>query len=319
MQPVLVGLSHKTAPVEVRERIAINEDLIPAAIKILLQKHQLRESMILSTCNRVEILGQGQNQKETIEKIILFLHSYHSLPSNFLEPYLYTLQNEEAVLHVFRVASSLDSMVLGESQILGQLKQAYAVAGGAKGTGPTLQILLPTAFRVAKRIRTETGISESAVSISSVAVELAKKIFGTLQGKSILLLGAGKMSELATRSLLQSGIANVYVASRTDARSRILAKSFGGIPIQMATIQDHLPECDILLVSTSATSFILDPEMMHRVVRRRKYAPLFVIDISVPRNVDPRINEIENVFLYDIDDLQSVIDANLKETYRWEI
>ncbi|MDE2928379.1 MAG: glutamyl-tRNA reductase [Acidobacteriota bacterium] len=316
MHPVLVGLSHKTAPIEIRERVAFREEAVASALEALRRDYQLRESMILSTCNRVEVLAQGGDDAETIDGIKDFLYRYHSLEPDSLEQYLYALREQDAVVHVFRVASSLDSMVPGEAQILGQLKQAYAVSGQAGAAGTALKALLPSAFRVAKRVRTDTGISQSAVSVSSVAVELARKIFGSLKGKSVLLLGAGKMAELATRSLVRSGISRVFVASRTEARSRQLASLFGATSIPLADLEERLPESDILLVSTSSDSYILGPETVNDAVHRRKYAPLFIIDIAVPRNVDPRVNQIENVFLYDIDDLQTVIGANLRERRR---
>ena len=317
MSLVLVGLSHKTAPIKIRERIAFPEDQLSSALTSLNQELKLQESMIVSTCNRVEIIAQGDNnQVEIADSIKHFLYSYHSLHPPFLEDYLYTYQRHSAIRHVFRVASSLDSMVVGEPQILSQMKQAYLLAQQAGSIGTDLNSLLPRAFFVAKRVRNLTRIGASAVSISSVAVELAKKIFGDLSEKSVLLLGSGKMGALTARNLMNSGIQEIFVASRNPENSNQVASQVNGKSIAFDTIDEYLTQANIVIVSTNSSSFLLKPPMIESITRKRKYRPIFIIDISVPRNVDPEVNAIDNVFLYDIDDLQSVMEANLLERHQ---
>lgn len=316
MDLVLVGLSHKTAPVQIREQIAFPEHQLVQAHHQLHHDFGLPEGVIVSTCNRVEIIANCPGRSQAAEEVKRFLYDYHALQPPCLEHYLYSYLNQDAIRHVFRVASSLDSMVVGESQILGQMKRAYAAARQAGSAGSYVNSLMHRAFFVAKRVRTETQVSASAVSVSYVAVELARKIFGELTGKSILLLGAGKMSELAAQNLLNSGVSRIYVSNRTPGRAGELAVRFGGTPVAFEEVHRHLARCDIVLVSTGADSYVLDKPLLQAVIRERKYAPLFVIDISVPRNVDPRVNEVGNIFLYDIDDLKSVIDANLHERKR---
>ncbi|MGH9339053.1 MAG: glutamyl-tRNA reductase [Acidobacteriota bacterium] len=315
MNLVLVGLNHKTAPVEVRERVAFPDHHLALALRRLRGDFGVPEGMIVSTCNRVEIIAEAgtTGDEEPIKK---FLYCYHSLQPSALDHHLYSYRSTDVVKHVFRVASSLDSMIVGETQILGQLKQAFDRALSAGSVGAYLNQLLPRAFFVAKRIRTETRIGNSAISVSYVAVELARKIFGDLQGKSILLIGAGKMSMLAAHNLVNSGISRVFVANRTPEKSVQLTSRFSGTPVPFNELESYLVESDIVLVSAGSNSFVLEKDLLQRVIRRRKYSPLFVIDISVPRNVDPQVNEIENVFLYDIDDLQSVVSANIQERQR---
>ena len=317
MSLVLVGLSHKTAPIEVRERIAFGEDRLSAALLRLRTEFGLQEGMILSTCNRVEIIAEGTDgQLEAVDSIKKFLYSYHALQPPFLEDYLYAYQRHDAIRHVFRVASSLDAMVVGEPQILSQMKQAYLLAHQAGSIGHDLKSLIPRAFFVAKRVRSVTRIGTSAVSISSVAVELARKIFGNLSEKSVLLLGSGTMGALAARSLADSGVRQISVASRRPESSQQMASQFHGKSVSFDALQTHLVQSDIVLVSTSSSTFVLDSRLVEAVIRERRYRPLFVIDISVPRNVEPQVNNIDNVFLYDIDDLQSVMDANLRERHQ---
>lgn len=313
MKLVLVGLSHKTAPVSIREQVAFADDRLVTAHRRLRGEFGLDEGVIVSTCNRVEIIAKCPPLANPTELVKKFLYGYHSLQPPALENYLYTHQERDAVKHVFRVASSLDSMVVGESQILGQMKRAYAAAREAGSLGTYLNSLMHRAFFVAKRVRTETQISASAVSVSYVAVELARKIFGDLRKKSILLLGAGKMSELAARNLLGSGISEIFVANRTSEKAEELAEKFSGTAVPFEHLNSYLVRADVVLVSTGADSYVLDRTLMQSVIRERKYAPLFLIDISVPRNVEPAVNRIENIFLYDIDDLKSVIDANVHE------
>ena len=312
LQVGLIGLNHRNTPVEFRERIAFAPDELVHALKELRDRFGLREGMILSTCNRVEIVGRADQTSHVLEMMETFIALYHQVDRSDLQPYLYTLRETEVVRHLFRVASGLDSMVVGESQILSQLKQAYQSADRAGSVGNQLNRLLPRAFFVAKRVRTETQIASSAVSISFVAVELARKIFGDLEGKSALLLGAGKMGELALRNLVSSGVSQVFVGNRSISRAQRLASQFNGVATSLQDVDQHLIRCDIVLVSTGSKSFVVSEPQIQKAVRQRKYRPLFIIDIAVPRNVDPQVNSIDNVFLFDIDDLQSVVDSNME-------
>lgn len=300
----------------IRERVAIPEDRLVRAHQAMRRDFGVKEGVIVSTCNRVEVITHCPGSANPVEAVKRFLYAYHSMSAPLLDDYLYSYREEAAVKHVFRVASSLDSMVVGEPQILGQMKRAYAAARQAGSVGAYLNSLMHRAFFVAKRVRRETQISASAVSVSYVAVELARKIFGDLERKSIFLLGAGKMSELAAQNLLNSGVSRIFISNRTAEKARQLAHQFKGTAVPFNELDPYLLQSDIVLVSTGADSFVLDRSRLQRVIRRRKYAPLFIIDISVPRNVDPRANEIENVFVYDIDDLRCVADANLEERRR---
>ncbi len=242
-----------------------------------------------------------------------FLAEYHGLDPETIESHLYDYQGEEAIRHVFRVASSLDSMVIGEPQILGQIKTAYGYATEFKTAGLILNRFLHKAFSVAKRVRTETEIASNAVSVSFAAVELARKIFGTLDDKTVLLIGAGEMCELAARHFINNGVSNVMVTNRTFARAEKLAEEFKGKPILFDNFPDHLLQVDIILSSTGAPNFILGQKKMEEVIRLRRNKPMFLIDIAVPRDIEPKVNDIDNVYLYDVDDLQGVVQANLKE------
>lgn len=316
MSLFLVGLSHKTAPIEIRETIAVSDERVRSALASLNTEFGFGEAMILSTCNRVEVIGDKPEVATGIDQIKRFLYSERSLDLKTLDKYLYTYQEEELVRHVFRVASSLDSMVQGEPQILGQMKRAYSHSEEAGVAGDHLSQLMPRAFFVAKRVRTETRIASSAVSISSAAVELARKIFGDLTDKTILLLGAGKMGELAVKNLLTSGVSSILIANRTRERSDRMVGRLGGRRVSFGELETHLIESDIVVVSTGSGSHVLERPTMERVIRKRRYRPLFIIDIAVPRNVAPEVNEIDNVFLFDIDDLESVVASNLEDRQR---
>jgi glutamyl-tRNA reductase len=313
MNLVLVGVSHKTAPVGIREKVYFDDAKLPEALQNLTAQYAFSESMILSTCNRVEVVAYGLEVEEGIQRAKDFLCNYHHLPSDQLQDYLYGFVQVDAVRHIFRVAASLDSMVLGEPQILGQIKNAYNCAQTAGTVGKTLNHVMNRAFSVAKRIRTETGIAGAAVSISYAAVELAKKIFNDLSGKTVLILGAGKMSELAAKHLTSSGISHVMVWNRTYQRAIELARVFEGEAIRPEDLFRHIERADIIISSTGSPAFILNRLDGERIIRLRKSRPVFIIDIAVPRDVDPEINKVNNVFLYDIDDLRNVIDANLKQ------
>lgn len=309
MQFALVGLSHKTAPVEIRERLAFPSESLRAALTLLVDRKQVSEAMILSTCNRVEVVAEGSNDGLIRE----FLCEYHRIPHDSVSNHLYSFRNADAIRHVFRVAASLDSMMIGEPQILGQVKEAYRIASDAGTVGMHLSALMSRAFAVAKRIRSETGISQSAVSVSYAAVELARKIFGQLSGKVVMIIGASKMGELSAKHLRRAGVSSVLVTNRTFERAVELAKVFEGAAIPFEHFTDHIDRADIIISSTGAPHFIINRSLAEQIIHRRKNKPMFFIDIAVPRDIDPAVNEIDNAFLYDIDDLQQVIDSNLKE------
>jgi glutamyl-tRNA reductase len=312
MHVVVVGLSHKTASVEIREKLSISRKEIPSAIASLKAEDSIRECLILSTCNRVEIYVVASSEEMGAAQITKFLcrASPHLSPEKLIDC-LYSHGSDGAVRHLFRVASGLDSMVVGEPQILGQVKEAFDEALLSSGTGTILNKLFKKAISVAKRVRSETGISENAVSISYAAVELAKKIFRNLHDKTVMLLGAGEMAELAAGYLAQNGAREVVVSTRNYDRAVALAGQFNG---RVARYDDFLKEMvhtDIVLCSTGAPHYLIRYEDVHRLIQLRKNRPVFLIDISVPRNIDPEINEIDNVYLYNIDDLESVVKANL--------
>ena len=318
MSLVLLGVNHNTAPIEVRERLAIPAGRLADATRTLLGQPGVAEGLILSTCNRVELLTVQDEARVDLPK---FLEDYFSLPVATLTPHLYELREREAVRHLFRVASSLDSMVVGEPQILGQVKESYTVARevGAVQTG--LESLLQRTFTVAKKVRSETQIGSSSVSIASVAVDLARKIFGTLQGKTVLLVGAGKMSELAARHLIAQGASSILVANRTEARAQALAAEFLHSPAATSVIPfDELyaqaDRADIVITSTGSPQKLFGRSHGQHFLERRRHRPMFFIDIAVPRDVDPRMNEVEGCFVYDIDDLQQVAQANLADRSR---
>jgi len=302
---LLVGLNHRTAPIEVREKLAFPEKELGQALQALSKRVELSEAMIVSTCNRVEVVAAA-TEADSQHKVKRFLSSYHSFPLATLNKHLYALQDRDAVQHVFRVAASLDSMVVGEPQILSQMKEAFHMASECGCVGSGLNALMSRTFFVAKRIRTETRIAHSPVSVSSVAVELAKKIFDDLDGKTILILGAGRMARLAAESLVDSGVKRVLVANRSEERGQALAKEMGGVYIKWDQRSNWLPDADIVLVSTRSSRYVISTQDMQATIRKRRYRPLFLIDVSVPRNIDPAINDINNVFLFDIDDLQAV-------------
>jgi glutamyl-tRNA reductase len=321
---VLLGINHTTAPIEVRERLAIPAGRLADATRTLLHQPGIREGIILSTCNRVELLTL-QHANETPSDLLRFLDEYFAVPAATIRPHLYEFREREAVRHLFRVASSLDSMVVGEPQILGQVKESYTVAREVGAVSGTLDGLLQRAFTVAKRVRTETQVGSSSVSIASVAVDLARKIFGSLSGKTILLVGAGKMSELAARHLIQQGAASILVANRTFARAEKIAatitESIGEKPVSAEIIpfEDlyaHAHRADIVITSTGAPDKIFTRAHGRAFLDRRRNRPMFFIDIAVPRDVDPEMNKVEGCFVYDIDDLQQTAAANLADRGR---
>jgi glutamyl-tRNA reductase len=310
MSIIVVGLSHKTAPIEVREKLNFPENTLPDALRKLMTYDGVRESMIVSTCNRVEIYASVPDSAKGIDRIKQFISDYHGLDRNALEQALYVYPDAQGVRHTFRVASSLDSMVLGEAQILGQLKDAFDIALKTKTTSTILNKLIKKSISVAKRVRTDTRLAEGAVSISSAAVELAKKIFGELEGKHVMLLGAGEMAELAAQHLLGNGVKNIMVANRTFERAEDLAKEFKGDAIRFEHFPDALVMVDILICATGAPHYVVSREMIAKALKERRNKPIFMIDISNPRNIAPDVDKVDNVYLYDIDDLQSKVDVN---------
>lgn len=313
MNIIVVGLSHKTAPLEVREKVAFSPNLIEKPLRELVALEDIVEGLIISTCNRVEIYATTRDIAGGISRIKRFLADHHRIPLNSLEPYLYSYHSEAAIRHVFRVASSLDSMVVGEPQILGQIKTAYGYAAEYKSSGIILNRFLHKAFSVAKRVRTETRIASSAVSVAFAAVELARKILGDLSGKNVMLIGAGEMCELAAKHFLTSGAAGIMVANRTFARAERLADEFNGEALRFEELFDHLHRADIVLSSTGAPHTVIGPREVETAVRRRKYKPMFFIDIAVPRDIDARVDDVESAYLFTVDDLQEIVQANLAQ------
>ncbi|MDH3199707.1 MAG: glutamyl-tRNA reductase [Myxococcales bacterium] len=305
---LVVGLSHRTAPVEVRERLAVAPERLEDELREIGAKGSFDEALLISTCNRVELYATSANPTEAIRSARHTLAS--RLPDTASEDVLYTERGVAVVRHAFRVASSLDSMVVGEPQILGQVKEAYDAARSAGTAGTLLGRCFSQAFSTAKRIRNETGIAQGTVSVSSIACELAKKIFGNLDGRRTLLFGAGEMGEAAARSLRQTGT-RLHVINRSEERAETLASACGGRPVPYERLTTELAEADVVIASTASTKFILTPELMKGVVRSRRHRPLFIIDIAVPRDVDPRVGTMDNVFVYDVDDLQQVAEENL--------
>lgn len=305
----LIGVNHHTAPLEVRERLAVSEAQLPEAIGALVKQPGVDEGMVLSTCNRVEVLTSTKEGAD----LRAFLRSYFGVSADSLRPHLYEFHEREAVRHVFRVAASLDSMVVGEPQILGQVKEAYAVARGLGAVHSALDALLSRAFAVAKRIRTETAIGSSSISIASVAVQLAERIFGSLEGRTVYLVGAGKMAELAARHLIAHGATQIIISNRTFERAAQVAEAFGGQVVPFERLHETAELADIILTSTGATVPLFLKEHVEKLRSRRRNRPVFFIDIAVPRNVAPEVNKLDGIFVYDIDDLQTVASTNGNE------
>lgn len=309
----VAGLSHHTAPVEVREQLALEGDKVREILVDLTGTGLLAEAMILATCNRVEVYGVAELPGEARRAVFERLGSQRGFAFDAIEPILYTKAEDEAVAHVFRVASSLDSMIVGEPQILGQVKDAFALAQTAGTVGPVLHALMSQAFGVAKKVRSETEIGRLAVSVSFAAVELARKIFGRLEGKAVLLIGAGEMGELAARHLIDQGAQPVYVANRTWSRAQALARDFAGIAVRFEDLDATMALVDIVITSTAAPEPLVRAAAVRPLLQARRERPLFFVDIGVPRNVEAAVNDLDNAFCYDVDDLRSVVEANLRE------
>jgi glutamyl-tRNA reductase len=319
MSIVLVGVSHKTAPVEVRERLAFAETQIHDALHQLVDRELICEGLIVSTCNRVEVIAAIPKNNEAdaaISHIYGFLHQFHRCDSSLLSKHCYHHSGSSAIKHIFRVTSSLDSMVVGEPQITGQVKEAFQQAQDAESVGHLLTRLMNRAFAVSKRVRNETGIGSSAVSISFVAVELARKVFETLQGTTVMLVGAGEMAELAARHLLSYGASRILVVNRTYENAERLAADLNGEPLGFEQFGKRLPEAEIVICSTGAPHYLVVPEQIRSALATRRNRPMMLIDISVPRNIDPAISNLDNAFVFDVDDLESIAENNRTERQR---
>ncbi|MFO7812019.1 MAG: glutamyl-tRNA reductase [Pelovirga sp.] len=313
MNIVVVGLSHKTAPVEIREKVAFEADTLADRLARILALPSISEAMIVSTCNRVELYAASMRPDQACAELQRFIGECHGLSTDELNAHLYSYTCQEAVHHVFRVTASLDSMVVGEPQILGQIKTAYGHACDNKSAGLVLNRFMHKAFSVAKRVRTETAIASNAVSVSYAAVELARKIFDSLENKTVMLVGAGEMCELAAKHFVRYGVSKVLVTNRTFSRAESLAESFDGVAVNFANFREQLHRVDILLSSTGSPDYVISAADLKAACKMRRYQPMFLIDIAVPRDIDPAAGKIDSVYLYDVDDLQGVVQSNLKE------
>jgi len=305
-----VGLNHKTAPVELRERAAVAEADIPTLLQQIVAESAVREAALLSTCNRVEFTLVTHDPDAAIALVHEWFAATSELPLESVTEHLYSHTSESAVRHLFAVATGLDSLVLGEPQILGQVKSAYERALAAGTAGHILHRLFQATFSAAKRARTETGIGRQAVNVSSCAVELAGRIFGDLTGKKVLLIGAGEMAELAAKHLQGNGVKDILVANRTLERAMKLSREFDGHALTLDQLDDYLDAADIIISSTGANTYVLLPEPMQQALEKRSQQPMFLVDIAVPRDIDPRVGELNGIYLYDIDDLQQVVQGN---------
>jgi glutamyl-tRNA reductase len=313
MEILNIGMNHETAPVALRECLAGDMENAGKALMTMRDVSCIKEGLFLSTCNRVEALCTTDDSGEASRAIVSIMARLGSLPENEFVSSLFTYRDAAAVQHIFRVASSLDSMVVGEPQILGQIKEAYALAAREKTSGVIINRMMHRAFHVAKRIRTETGIADAAVSISYAAVELAKKIFYELEGKQVLLIGAGEMAELAARHLMGNGITSLAVANRTFQSAVQVAEAMGGKAVTFDEIDARLLDVDIVISSTASTEYVIGYDQVKRSLRKRRSRPLFFIDIAVPRDVEPRVNDLGNTYVYDIDDLKGIVDINVEQ------
>jgi glutamyl-tRNA reductase len=309
---ILIGANHKTAPVQLRENLAFSDEEAQSALNFIKQDERIKEGMVFSTCNRTEFLYIPERE-ENIDTIINLISRQKNIEVSKFKRSLYIYKDDEAVRHLFIVASSLDSMVVGEPQILGQIKQAYRTAVEQKASGVLLNRLLHKSFSIAKRIRRETGIGDNAVSISYAAVELANKIFSDLSTKNVMLLGAGEMAELAVENLISNNVGKLIVANRTFENAMKLAKKFNGEVVKFEEKETALQGVDIIISSTGATEYVLTADHVKEVMRQRNQEPFFFIDIAVPRDIDPAINNISNAYLYDIDDLKNVVESNIQQ------
>ena len=316
MSILVVGLNHKSAPVEIREKLAFDTNSISTALSMFLQKYQNAEAVILSTCNRVEIYVSSLEDSIKVEDVLSFLADFHTIELNYLSQYMYHYKDDRAVVHLFFVTSSLDSMVLGESQILSQVKEAYMMASMQEATGKVMNQLFQQALNVAKIVHTSTSIGKGKVSISSVAVEFAEKIFQDFTGKIVLVVGAGEMCELLLKHLYEEGSRTFIVANRTFERAQELANEYHGQAIKYELLNEYLTKADIIISSTSAPHYVIHANQVKDAIKHRRGNPMFLIDIAVPRDIEPDVANIHNVYLYNIDDLQSVVNQNADERTR---
>ncbi len=316
MELLVTGISHKRTPLDIRERVYFDENNLQTPVLELFGRNSIEEAVLFSTCNRVELYARAEEFETACQSIMEFFSQYHEVPLSILKEHCYAMKTKEAVRHAFRVSSALDSMVIGEPQILGQVKAAYRTALEAGCTGVYLNQLFEKSFAVAKRVRTETRIGENAVSVSYAAVELARKIFGNLKGQRIMLVGAGEMAELAAQHFIQLGVKSFRVTNRSFDRASDLAARFGGQPVEFNLLETGLVSADIVLCSTNSPQPIILREMVQQVIRNRRNRPMFFIDIAIPRDVDPGVQEIGNAFVYNIDDLEHVVSANIQERER---
>jgi len=312
LRTVVLGISYKTAPIEVRELFSFSQENLESGVRQLKGKDHIEECAILSTCNRVEIYAVSENVESCLESIKTFLSEFHGIPEETFSPHIYYSIGHMAARHLFNVASSIDSMVIGEPQVLGQVKGAYKMAASQGTTGVILNRLFHTSFFAAKRIRTETGIGSHAVSISYVAVELAKRIFDDLSTRSVMLIGAGEMAEIAAQHLIRAGINDLLIASRKFRNAVELSEKLNGRAIRFDEVFYHLKDVDIVITATGSQDFIIKPNHAKEALKLRNNEPMFLIDIAVPRDIDPRIEDISDIYLYDIDDLKNVSDENIK-------
>jgi len=308
-----VGLNHRTAPVELRERLAVTEAEIPEALQSMIAQPSVREAALLSTCNRVEMTMVTHDPDATIAVAHEWFAHKSGMELETVREHLYSFTTDDAIRHLFSVAAGLDSLVLGEPQILGQVKTSYEQALAAGTAGHILHRLYQSTFSAAKRARSETAIGKQAVNISSCAVELAKRIFGDLTGKTVMLIGAGEMAELAARHLRGNGCTSILVANRTIERAKNLAIEFEGHALTLDELPEYLDSADIIVSSTGASTYVLLPEVVQAAMKKRSGKPIFLVDIAVPRDIDPRIGDIEGAYLYDIDDLQQVVQGNQEQ------
>ncbi|MCG2712641.1 MAG: glutamyl-tRNA reductase [Candidatus Omnitrophica bacterium] len=313
MNITMVGLNHRSAPIEVREKFAFSKNSLEEALTRLKTDAQIQEGVILSTCNRVEIYALGRPKEKINGALTNFLNSFHKVSNSSYEKYLYTLNGIEAIKHLFRVSSSLDSQILGETQILGQVKNAYLKARQTGAVSRVFPFVFEEAIKIGKRARSQTQIGCGAVSISTAAVEMARKIFGGLAEKSILIVGAGKIGELSAEYLYSRGAKMVLVANRTFSRAQQLAKKFNGKAIAFDEFPKAIIEADIVISSVNAPHTLIKKEMMSKIISMGKGRPVFIIDLGLPRNVAPDVNTLNNVYVYNLDDLKRVKDANLED------
>jgi glutamyl-tRNA reductase len=309
----LIGLNHKTAPIDIREKVSFQADKLDRALLELKKSSAVRENLILSTCNRTELYAVTDGESAGEDLLRSFLSDFHGLRHQDLVRYLYEKRDRDAVEHLFEVVSSLDSMIVGETQIFGQVKDAYFKARSLNTLGRTLDFVFEEAIRVGKKVRTQTQIGKGAVSTSTAAIELARKIFETLEGRTVMIIGAGKIGEMTVKNLYSRGVSTVLVANRTLQKARELAEAFGGKALPFDGILDCMSNADIIISSTSAPHFVVTKDQAAGVMQKRGNEPLFFIDLGLPRNIDPQVNTIDNVYLYNIDDLASVRDANIRD------